>query len=56
MKNSKYYIELTSNDNITYYQVVRRKDDAIIFSNRSLSITADKLIYPVYKDSSKVIL
>ncbi len=56
MENSKYYIELVSNNGLSYFQLVRRKDEAILYSNQSLSRVADRLYNPVYKDGSKVIL
>jgi hypothetical protein len=55
-KNLKYYIESVSDSGITYFQVVRRKDEAILFANRSLSLVADRLYNPRYKDGSEVIL
>jgi hypothetical protein len=55
-ENSKYYIESVSNNGTTYFQIVRRKDEAILFANRSLSLVADRLYNPLYKDGSEVIL
>ena len=54
MKDSKYYIELVTNNGSTYFQIVRRSDEAILFSNPSLSTVADKLNIPVYQDGTPV--
>ena len=56
MKNSKYYIELVSVDGVSFFQVVRRRDKAILFADRSLARVADRLYAPVYKDGSGVVL
>jgi len=53
---SSYYIECVTNDGLTYFQAVRRKDEYIYFANQSLSVVADKLYKPCYKDGSPVIL
>ena len=53
---SAYYIECVTNNGTTYFQVVRRKDEAILYANQSLSRVADRLCNPLYKDGSPVIL
>ena len=54
MEASKYYIELVTNSGSTYFQLVRRSDQAILFANPSLSTVADKLCRPVWKDGTPV--
>ena len=56
MKNAAYYIEQTSNNGVTYFQVIRANDAAILYANQSLSKVADRLFKPVWKDGSPVIL
>lgn len=51
-----YYIELVSNNGSSYFQVVRRKDKAILFANVSLHLVADKLYLPTYEDGTPVVL
>lgn len=51
-----YYIEMVTNNGVTYFQVVRRSDDAIIYSNISLARAADKVFNPTYKDGTTVVL
>ena len=50
------FIEMVTNNGVTYFQVVRRRDDAILFSNISLSVVADKVFRPTYKDGTAVVL
>jgi len=51
-----YYIEFVSNNGTSYFQLVRRIDEAILFSNVSLSLVADRLYKPTYKDGTPVVL
>ncbi len=51
-----YYVEKVSNNGITYFQLVRGHDDAIIYSSTSLSRVANKVSHPTYKDGTPVIL
>lgn len=53
---SRYFIRFVSGIGYPHYELIRRRDDAILFSNRSLSLVADKLYKPVYEDGSPVIL
>jgi hypothetical protein len=53
---ASYYIEFISNNGVSYFQLVRGKDDAILYANQSLARVADKLFNPVYKDGSRVVL
>ena len=53
---STHYIELVTNNGITYFQVVRRKDEAILSAHKSLSCAADRLYKPTYKDGTPVTL
>ena len=53
---AKKFIECVSVDGTTYFQMVRRSDEAILYANRSLYNVADKLYKPTYRDGSKVIL
>lgn len=50
------FIEMVTNNGVTYFQIVRRRDEAILFSNISLSTVADKLFHPTYKDGTPVVL
>jgi hypothetical protein len=54
--NSKFYIECVSNNGMTYFQVVRRSDEAILSAYQSLTRAADRLCEPVYKDGTPVVL
>ena len=49
-----YYIEQVTNNGTTYFQLVRRCDDAILYSNVSLSLVADKIDNPTYKDGTTI--
>ena len=51
-----HFIELVSNNNVTYFQLVRRCDNAILFANVALSLVADKLYHATYEDGTKVVL
>ncbi len=51
-----YYIEMVTNNGFTYFQIIRRRDDAILYSNISLSRVADKVFRPTYEDGTPVIL
>ena len=51
-----YYVEQVTNNGVTYFQLIRRRDGAILYSNVSLSRVADKLLYPTYKDGTPVVL
>ena len=55
-KEREYYVEMVTNNGVTYFQVVRRRDDAILYSSVSLSRVADRLYKPTYKDGTPVIL
>lgn len=56
MEAKNYFIEQVTNNGVTYFQEVRRRDGAILFSNQSLSLVADRLFKPTYKDGSPVVL
>ena len=60
MKNQNtkkaYYIEMVTNNGVTYFQEVRRRDGAILYSNVSLSRVSDRIFRPTYKDGTPVIL
>ena len=56
MKSLIYYIEQITNNGLTYFQLVRAKDEAILYANQSLARVADKLYHPTWKDGSPVIL
>lgn len=51
-----YYVEMVTNNGVTYFQEVRRRDGAILYSNVSLSRVADRIFHPTYEDGTKVIL
>ena len=51
-----YYIEMVTNNGVTYFQVVRARDNAILYSNVSLSRVADRIFKPTYKDGTPVVL
>lgn len=56
-----YFIEMVTNNGVTYFQVIRRRDEAILFSNVSLArvayrLFANTMCLPTYKDGSKVVL
>ena len=55
---SKYFIEIAYSDNVTYFQLVRRSDRAILFANRSFSLVVGRLYAPVrvWEDGSPVVL
>ena len=55
---NEYFIEIAHNDYIgyTYFQVVRKRDKAITYANRSLSKVADRLVKPIWEDGSPVII
>ena len=51
-----YYVEQVTNNGVTYFQEVRRRDGAILYSNVSLSRVADRILRPTYKDGTPVVL
>ena len=51
-----YYVELVTNNGVTYFQQVRRRDGAILYSNVSLTRVADRIFQPTYKDGTPVVL
>ena len=55
-KEKEYYVEMTTNNGVTYFQEVRRRDGAILYSNVSLSRVADRFFHPTYKDGTPVVL
>lgn len=55
-KEREYFVEMVTNYGVTYFQVVRRRDSAILYSNVSLSRVADRLYKPTYKDGTPVVL
>lgn len=55
-KEKAYYIEQVTNNGCTYFQVVRRRDEAILYSNVSLTRVADRIFKPTYKDGTPVVL
>lgn len=58
---NNYFIEIVTNNGVTYFQIVRRRDEAILYSNISLArvayrLFANTMCLPTYKDGSKVVL
>ena len=58
---NNYFIEQVTNNGVTYFQIVRRRDEAILYSNISLArvayrLFANTMCLPTYKDGSKVVL
>ena len=51
-----YYVEQVTNNGTTYFQLVRARDEAILYSNVSLSRVADRIFKPTYKDGTPVVL
>ena len=55
-KEKDYFVEMVTNNGVTYFQVVRRRDEAILYSNISLSRVADRIFKATYKDGTPVVL
>ena len=55
-KEREYYIEMVTNNGVTYFQHVRRRDEAILYANVSLTRVADRIFKPTYKDGTPVVL
>ena len=55
-KEREYYVEMVTNNGVTYFQVVRRRDVAILYSSVSLSRVAERIYKPTYKDGTPVVL
>lgn len=55
-KEKEYYVEMVTNNGVTYFQHVRRRDGAILYANVSLSRVADRIYQPTYKDGTLVVL
>ena len=55
-KEREYYVEMVTNNGVTYFQLVRRRDGAILYANVSLARVADKIFKPTYKDGTPVVL
>lgn len=55
-KERDYFVEMVTNNGVTYFQQVRRRDDAILYSNVSLARVADRIFKPTYKDGTPVVL
>lgn len=51
-----YYVEQVTNNGTTYFQLVRTRDLAILYSNVSLSRVADRMFKPTYQDGTPVVL
>ena len=51
-----YYVEQVTNNGVTYFQEVRRRDGAILYSNVSLTRVADRIFKPTYEDGTPVVL
>ena len=55
-KEREYFIEMVTNNGVTYFQVVRRRDEAILYSNVSLTRVADRIFKPTFKDGTPIVL